>query len=126
MNGWQRMVREFHAKYGQPIAEEPNEFIPMERRELRKKLMKEEPQETCDAIDACNIVEIADGIADSIYVALGTAIEYGIDLEPVFAEVHRSNMTKTPGVQRDDGKILKGPGFTPPDIAFEIERQRKS
>lgn len=42
-----------------------------------------------------NIVELADGLADLHYVAYcGTAATCGVDMEPIFAEVHRSNMTK--------------------------------
>jgi hypothetical protein len=46
---------------------------------------------------------------------------YGFDLDPVVREVHKSNMTKLGPdgrfVARGDGKILKGPGYRPPDIA---------
>lgn len=38
-------------------------------------------------------------------------------MDRVFAEVHRSNMTKEGGGKRADGKILKGPGYESPDIA---------
>ncbi len=123
MNGWQRMVREFHAKFGQPIVDRPNAFIPMSREVLRFNLMKEELEETRVASMQDDIIEIADGLADLIYVALGTAIEYGIDLEPVFAEVHRSNMEKIPGLQRADGKITKPPGWKPPRIKEILDAQ---
>jgi predicted HAD superfamily Cof-like phosphohydrolase len=46
---------------------------------------------------------------------IGAAIELGVDLGPVFGEVHRSNMSKDGGTDAG-GKILKGPGFTPPDV----------
>lgn len=35
--------------------------------------------------------------------------------------VHRSNMTKEPGYERADGKIGKGPGYEPPDVAGVLE-----
>jgi predicted HAD superfamily Cof-like phosphohydrolase len=49
------------------------------------------------------------GILDDI------AILYGIDLQAVFTAIHISNMTKdnTP----ESGKLIKGPGYRPPDIA---------
>jgi predicted HAD superfamily Cof-like phosphohydrolase len=125
VNGWQRMVGEFHARFGQPIGRKPGD-LNRDRMLLRKSLMAEELCETLDAMAVGDMAEIADGLADLIYVAIGTAIEYGIDLDPVFHEVHRSNMTKTPGYRRGDGKILKGPYFEPPRIAEEIERQKNS
>jgi predicted HAD superfamily Cof-like phosphohydrolase len=68
-----------------------------------------------------NIVEIADAIADSIYVLIGTALEYGIPLDAVWGEVQISNMAKvdldTGKVRRrEDGKVLKSEGWTKPDI----------
>ena len=108
------MVREFHSKFGQPILGKPE--INEDRRDLRLRLIREEYSETFNAMVADDIVEIADGIADLIYVLLGTAIEYGIDMEPVFKEVHRSNMEKIPGNFRPDGKILKPEGWQPPRI----------
>lgn len=70
-----------------------------------------------------SLVEVADGIADAIYVLLGTAIEAGVDMDPVFDEVHRSNMAKAGGPRRADGKVLKPAGWTPPDIAGVLARQ---
>ncbi|NYH88835.1 hypothetical protein F4554_001473 [Actinopolymorpha rutila] len=55
------------------------------------------------------------------YVIYGTACEYGIPLDAVLAEVHRSNMSKLGPdgrpILRADGKVVKGPGFSAPEIA---------
>ena len=68
-----------------------------------------------------NPVDIADALGDGIYVKYGHAIERGIPLDDVLREIHRSNMSKlgTDGkpILRDDGKVLKGPNYFPPDIA---------
>ncbi len=68
-----------------------------------------------------NPVEIADALGDGIYVKYGHAIERGIPLDDVLREIHRSNMSKLGAdglpILRDDGKILKGPNYSPPDIA---------
>jgi len=40
----------------------------------------------------------------------------GIDLRPFFREVHRTNMLKTTGPVREDGKRLKPEGWQPPRI----------
>lgn len=63
---------------------------------------------------------ILDAIADSIYVLIGLALKMDFDLDGAFREVHRSNMSKLgedgKPIKRDDGKVLKGPNFTPPDL----------
>ena len=68
-----------------------------------------------------NHVEIADALGDIKYVTDGAAIVYGIPLDKVSAEIHRSNMSKLGAdgqpLYREDGKVLKGPDYTPPDIA---------
>ncbi len=62
-------------------------------------------------------------VSDVVYVAYGTALAYGVDLDAVVGEVHRANMTKLgldghPAVR--NGKVVKGPGFRPPDVAAVI------
>lgn len=91
-------------------------IIPNERRRLRKHLMYEEFLELMDGMDACNIADIADGCADVIVTVLGTAAEYGIPFDKIWAEVHRSNMDKKGGPMRADGKMLKPEGWLPPQI----------
>ncbi len=66
-------------------------------------------------------VAAADALADLVYVAYGMALETGIPLTEVLAEVQRSNLSKLDPdgkvLRRADGKVLKGPGFREPDIA---------
>ena len=56
------------------------------------------------------------------------ALETGIDLAAVLAEVQRSNMSKLGAdgkpVYREDGKVLKGPGYFAPDVAEVLRRRR--
>ena len=72
------------------------------------------------AEDADDIVEVADALGDIIYVAIGTAISYGIDISKVVKEIHRSNMSKLDAdgqpIVRADGKVMKGPNYTEPDL----------
>lgn len=115
-------VADFHIACDQPVRGVPHICAPGEV-ELRKNLINEEVNnELLPAMDRGDLVEIADALADIIYVVIGTAHHYGIPLEAVWNEVQRSNMTKpdpeTGKVKkREDGKILKGPGFSPADVA---------
>ena len=110
------MVREFHEATDTPILDRPG--VPEESRvNLRVSLLAEEFQEAFDAMENEDLVEVADGLADLIYVAIGAALEFGIPLDEVFEEVHRTNMEKANGPRRSDGKILKPEGWEPPDVA---------
>lgn len=115
-------VRAFHEAGGVPAPSSP-QIPPPERVALRMDLQEEEyGKELLPAMERGDLVGIADGIADLIYILVGTALEYGIPLDRVWAEVQRANMSKvdpTTGTirRRDDGKILKPEGFKPPDVA---------
>lgn len=125
VSDWYQAVWDFHKKFGCHIEAEPTPQ-PESIRDLRKRLIEEEViKETLPAIDRNDLPAIADGIVDSIYVLIGTAVSYGIDLRPVFDEVQAANMAKEGGGTRADGKILKPAGWTPPDVAAIIERQKK-
>lgn len=111
-------VKEFHQAFGQRVGEKP-ELPSKEERELRKKLLAEEYTEYVVAEYKNDLIEIADALADIIYIACGTAVSYGIPLDRLFAEVHRSNMAKLVDgkvIRRSDGKVQKPDGWTPPDV----------
>jgi hypothetical protein len=69
-----------------------------------------------------NLVEVADGIADTIYVLCQLARSMGIPLNGVFDCVQFANMSKVGEDgkvrRREDGKILKPEGFVPPNAAI--------
>lgn len=143
-------VVEFHEAFGAPIAWSP-EVPPHDRRKLRCALLLEEVIEFCaasgfvvrqverdgelhlelfdfsgaDDDDNTNLREAADALVDIRYVTDGAALEWGIPLEKCLREVHRSNMSKLgedgKPILRADGKILKGPNFTLPDLESIIE-----
>jgi predicted HAD superfamily Cof-like phosphohydrolase len=120
-------VAEFHAAFGLPMRFEPSIDVPAELVELRIGLLEEEEQEFVSAARAADLCEIADALADVVYVAYGTALTYGIDLDAVLAEVHRSNMSKLDAsgrpVLREDGKVAKSDRYSPPDIDGVLRRQ---
>lgn len=118
------MLQDFHAKFAHYAQCQPNAQVRPAVKNLRIMLMEEELRETIEAINDDNLIEIADGLADLLYVVFGTALAYGIPIDEVFLEVHRSNMSKS--MLKDEnsipGKTLKGPNWTPPDIKSIIER----
>lgn len=65
---------------------------------------------------------VAKELADLLYVVYGTAVCLGIDLDKVFDEVHKSNLSKLDNdglpVRREDGKVTKGPNYKAPDLSF--------
>lgn len=115
-------VAEFHAAFGVPAQDIPK--LPSgERLKLRVNLILEEAAElVCAAMDR-DMVAIADALADLDYVVEGMRKELGIDGEPIAREVHRKNMAKTGGKCRADGKILKPPGWEPPNIGLLLRQQ---
>lgn len=118
------LVKEFHKTYGQPVAKEPG-LITKERLELRTSLIEEEFSEFQDAADDGDLVGVADALGDLIYVVNGAAVEYGIDLDRVVREIHRSNMSKLgedgKPIYREDGKVLKGDNYSPPNLKPILE-----
>lgn len=117
MKKQQEMVREFMEKAGQEtpvIPQVPNPLVQV----LRLRLHKEEAVEELDqAFMRNDLVLIADSIADSLVVILGTAVACGINIEPIFDEVMRSNMSKfIDGHLDPGGKWIKGPSYSPAEI----------
>jgi predicted HAD superfamily Cof-like phosphohydrolase len=114
-------VREFHERFDIPAPAYPTGVIPDELQASRIALMREELEELLSAMESGDIVEIADGLADLLYVVFGTAAAYGIPMDEVFGEVHRSNMSKLGPEGRaligEHGKRLKGPDYRPPNLA---------
>jgi len=96
---------------------------------LRIGLMAEEVAEYLTAEDAGSLVKIADALGDIGVITDGTALSYGIPLDDVRREIHRSNMSKLDSngkpVKRSDGKILKSERYSPPDIAGVLEAASK-
>lgn len=111
-------VKEFQTAVGQNVGQAP-EFPDGAERALRMKLLEEEFKEYEQGEYKNDLENIAKELADIIYIVCGTAVSYGIPLDRVFDAVHASNMAKLVDgkpVRREDGKILKPEGWTPPDI----------
>lgn len=123
-----KSVIDFHEAFGILNSNQP--VFPGEaERNLRMKLLKEEFDEYMEAEETDDFIEVADALADLIYIACGTAASYGIPLNKVFEEVHRSNMAKLVDgkpLKREDGKVIKPAGWTPPDIEGVIKKQHEN
>jgi len=94
-------------------------------RELRDQLIDEESIELYKASINNDLVEIADAVADLLYVTYGYGIAYGLPVQKVFDEVHRSNMSKFLSGHKDkNGKWQKGSLWTPPNIARILDEHK--
>ncbi len=113
---------EFHRTFGAYIAAQPTADLPPQVRELRIRLLQEELDEYAEAARAGDLVSVADALTDLLYVVLGTLVAHGLHpvAEALFAEVHRSNMSKAGPdgrpILRADGKVLKSAQYRPPDL----------
>jgi predicted HAD superfamily Cof-like phosphohydrolase len=116
------MVKEFHQRFGEFIRSSPG-LVDETTKKLRIRLIREETDEFERAANEGNLVKIADALADIIYVTYGSAVSYGIDLDPIFREVHESNMSKgDPEVLKTpSGKVLKAKNYRPPDLQPILE-----
>jgi predicted HAD superfamily Cof-like phosphohydrolase len=93
---------------------------------MYSELIEEERKEMMDARLANDEVEEFDAVLDTIVVLIGYGLSRGWPMNDGWAEVMRSNMAKidprTGAVRRrEDGKILKPEGWTPPDLASILD-----
>lgn len=90
-------------------------------------LVREEINELWEAFRCGTAKEQLKESCDVIYVLIGHWQQQGVDIEQALREVHRSNMSKLgedgKPIKREDGKIMKGPNYRPPD--FESMRYNR-
>ena len=84
-------------------------------------LIEEEANELADAITAHDQVETVDALIDILVVTIGALHSIGADAEGAWKEVMRTNFAKIDhetgkGRKREDGKVLKPVGWTPPNL----------
>tara|TARA_X000001382_G_C3161829_1_gene176531 strand:+ start:870 stop:1256 length:387 start_codon:yes stop_codon:yes gene_type:complete len=112
-------VGDFMEAFGQEVLIAPKTPDPSVAK-LRLELIREEVAELQAAVDGMDMLAIADGLTDILYVVYGAGHAFGIDLDECFHEVHSSNMTKLgPGgrpLYREDGKVMKGPNYREPNL----------
>jgi predicted HAD superfamily Cof-like phosphohydrolase len=133
MNEMQQRVHEFLLKHlgaapnGWPnktgvynkfllIAEEFDELA--EALNIDKETWEDDPGESgWRQVGTPDEPKTVDAICDLLYVIFNLCEEMELDIEPFFAEVHRSNMTKVPAALSPNKKIQKGPSWEAPRIA---------
>ncbi|MEH6374503.1 MazG nucleotide pyrophosphohydrolase domain-containing protein [Streptomyces sp. KLMMK] len=119
-------VREFHLACGLDARTIPTE-VPADLAAHRQELLAEEVAEVAEVAVEGPLDKLAHELADVVYVAYGTALVHGIDLDAVIAEIHRSNMTKLgpdgKASRRADGKVLKGEHYRAPDVSAVLRSQ---
>lgn len=119
-------VEDFHNAFGETNGTEP-QLLDEDTFMLRYRLMEEETKEYLEACWEGDVVGVADALGDQLYILCGTILKHGLQhkIVEVFNEIQRSNMSKLgedgKPIRRGDGKILKGPGYTPPDIASVLK-----
>jgi predicted HAD superfamily Cof-like phosphohydrolase len=129
------VVREFHKKFKHPVAAEP---VTSDLLELRHKLIYEEYTELRDEMAAAMAdvemygevtnktkARMVKEMADLQYVLSGLAVALDLPLQVAFVRVHQSNLSKLgedgEPILREDGKVLKGPNYAPPDMESLFE-----
>lgn len=132
MKNREEVIELLHKAFNLPIDAEPT--VPL--LQLRRTLIEEEVQELFVEIDtAITALEQGKNVTPELYMAmlkeladLQTVLSgMAVTLRPLqklqeaFERVHASNMTKLgedgKPLYREDGKFLKGPKYTPPDLS---------
>mgnify|MGYP005686700089 FL=1 len=114
---YQEDVENFMTAGDQPIQE--NLTLNGAQPELYMNLITEEYKETLEAFQEQDMIEVADGLADMVWVIMGMCSSCGIDFEKVWNEVKASNMSKFidgKAIKNEAGKIMKPESYFHPDI----------
>ena len=104
---------EFRTAMGQPIGTDDHQV-----RFMQWKLIDEEFIELTYA-ESGSENELKE-LADLAYVCYQFAAAKGWDLDEALHRVHESNMSKLVNgkpLRREDGKVLKGPNYQPPNLS---------
>ena len=90
-------------------------------------LIEEEHQELKQALADNNNVEVLDALIDILVVTIGAIHSAGWNAEGAWKEVMSTNFAKIGDDgkvrRREDGKVLKPVGWTPPNLAPFVEKQ---
>jgi NTP pyrophosphatase (non-canonical NTP hydrolase) len=104
-------------------------FIKKALWDMQARLIREEAGEFLVAADECfadpedtkRREEVVKELSDLVFVCYQFAATYNIDLDKAMTLVFESNLSKLDEqgkpIYREDGKVLKGPNYQPPDLS---------
>lgn len=120
-------VKKFHQVFGLPYSDVPVPLT-LERAKKRYSWILEEINEFVDASEKQDLVEQADAMIDTIYFALGTLVEMGIEPDELFSIVQNANMSKLwPDGKphyNNMGKVIKPEGWEDPHQKLVVAIQK--
>lgn len=126
MNKEYNEVKKFQQAFGHPYSDIPV-TLPLERAKKRYAWLLEEINEFLEASEKQDIVEQADAMIDTIYFALGTLVEMGIEPDELFYIVQNANMNKLwPDGKphyNEMGKVIKPKEWEDPHKKLELTIQ---
>ena len=120
---WFNEIEQMHEKFGVNDwfeANKDNKELMAKYLAFRMSMIKEEYDETMDAIEAKDAEEVVDGLIDMCVFAIGTLEVLGVNGNEAWTKVFNANMTKSPGVKPGRPNpfglpdLLKPEGWTAP------------
>jgi len=107
------------------VPDDPTIMFDEDQSKLYMDLVEEEFLETKEAFADKDVVGVADGIADMVWVIMGLSSTLGIDFYKVWDAVWESNMSKVQDGQLmknpDTGKVMKPDAYFPPKIKEALD-----
>lgn len=109
-------TREFALKFGLISGNEKPHIT--KNIQIRLDHLKEELDETIEAVKNDDLIEVIDGLIDLMYIASGTLDMCGIKSQLHWNEVQRANISKKRGVNKKRGHnvdVIKPDGWIEPN-----------
>jgi len=138
----EELVTAFHEAMKIDVGSKPRQSLI----QLREQLLLEECNEVCQELNKMEMTvvqgkppskqdwaDLLKELCDLQYVLSGTIISFkelnDVDFDEAFELVHYSNMSKLDDegnpVYREDGKVTKGPNYTPPDLTEVLDYPKR-
>jgi hypothetical protein len=124
-----KQIQYFNEAFGVVVNNAPT-HLDSDTTALGIRLMREEVDEYETAAADHDMVEIADGLGDQLYILLGNIIKHGLQhvILEIVSEIHLSNMSKLEDgkvIYREDGKVMKGKYYFKPNIKGILDKAIK-